>query len=257
MPVTLPGELRGPLAAPLSQQRRFVTVATCLDDYRRVRDTHGGTVNDVVLATLAGALRIWLLTRGEQLRPTTRLRAVVPMSVLDEEQPTSLGSTVVGHQLSLPVGESNPVVRLHQVSYALKAHKETGGAVAAAQLVALPGFAPTTFHALGARIVNEQPPGSYQLAITNVPGSQEPLFVAGAQMVQTFPALPLTEGHALAIGATSYDGGIYLGLVSDRDAMPDIEVLGACVSDALEELVETASSARTRAPRGRKLPDST
>jgi diacylglycerol O-acyltransferase len=179
------------------------------------------------------------------------------MSVLDEEQPTSLGSTVVGHQLSLPVGESNPVVRLHQVSYALKAHKETGGAVAAAQLVALPGFAPTTFHALGARIVNEQPPGSYQLAITNVPGSQEPLFVAGAQMVQTFPALPLTEGHALAIGATSYDGGIYLGLVSDRDAMPDIEVLGACVSDALEELVETASSARTRAPRGRKLPDST
>ena len=257
MPVTLPGELRGPLAAPLSQQRRFVTVATHLDDYRRVRDTHGGTVNDVVMATLAGALRIWLLTRGEQLRPTTRLRAVVPMSVLDEEQPTSLGSTVVGHQLSLPVGESNPVVRLHQVSYALKAHKETGRAVAAGQLAALPGFAPTTFHALGARLVHEQPLGSYQLAITNVPGSQEPLFVAGAQMVQTYPALPLTEGHALAIGATSYDGGVYLGLVSDRDAVPDVEVLGACVSDALEELVETASSARTRAPRGRKRPEPT
>jgi diacylglycerol O-acyltransferase len=220
-----------------------------------VRDTHGGTVNDVVLATIAGALRIWLLTRGEQLRPTTRLRTVVPMSVLDEEQPTSLGSAVVGHQLSLPVGESNPVVRLHQVSYALKAHKDTGRAVAAGQLAGMPGFAPTTFHALGARIVHEQPAGSYQLAITNVPGSQDPLFVGGARLVQTYPALPLTEGHALAIGATSYDGGVYFGLVSDRDALPDVELLGTCMSDALEELVESASSARARAPRGRKPPE--
>ena len=248
------GELRGPLAAALSQQRRFVTVATQLEDYRRVRDVHGGTVNDVVLAMIAGGLRGWLLTRGEQLRPKSRLRAVVPMSVLDEEQPTSLGSTVVGHELSLPIGESNPVVRLHQVSYALKAHRETGRAVAAGKLAALPGFAPTTFHALGARIVHEQPPGSYQLAITNVPGSQDPLFVAGAQMVETYPALPLTENHALSIGATSYDGGVYLGLVSDRDAMPDVEVLGACLTDALQELVESASSSRTRAPRGRKPP---
>jgi diacylglycerol O-acyltransferase len=249
------GELRGPLAASLSQQRRFMTVATRLEDYRCVRDTHGGTVNDVVLATIAGGLRNWLLTRGEQLRVTTRFRAMVPMSVLDEEQPTSVGSSVVGHQVSLPVGESNPVVRLHQVSYALKAHKETGRAVAAGKLAAMPGFAPTTFHALGARIVHEQPPGSYQLAVTNVPGSQEPLFVAGAQMVQTYPALPLTEGHALAIGVTSYDGGVYLGLVSDRDAMPDLEVLGSCLTDALEELVDTASSSRGRAPRGRKRPE--
>jgi diacylglycerol O-acyltransferase len=248
------GEVRGPLAAPLSQQRRFVTVATQLEDYRRVRDVHGGTVNDVVLAMIAGGLRGWLLTRGEQLRSKSRLRAVVPMSVLDEEQPTSLGSTVVGHELSLPVGESNPVVRLHQVSYALKAHRETGRAVAAGKLAALPGFAPTTFHALGARIVHEQAPGSYQVAITNVPGSQDPLFVAGARMVETYPALPLTEHHALSIGATSYDGGVYLGLVSDRDAMPDVEVLGACLTDALQELVETASSSRTRAPRGRKPP---
>lgn len=67
----------------------------------------------------------------------------------------------------------------------------------------------------------------------------DPLFVAGAQMVQTYPAPPLTEGHVLAIGATSYDGGIYLGLVGDRDALPDLEVLGTCL----------------RAPRGRKPPE--
>jgi diacylglycerol O-acyltransferase len=255
LPVTA-NDVRGPLSAALSRQRRYVTVATELEDYRRVREQHGGTVNDVVLATITGGLRGWLFTRGEPVGPTMKIRALVPMSVLDEQQPTSLGSAVVGHLLSLPVGESNPVVRLHQVSYALKAHKETGRAVAAGKLAALPGFVPTTFHAIGARIVHEHPAGAYQLAITNVPGSQEPLFVAGARMVQTYPALPLTEGHVLSIGATSYAGGVYLGLVSDRDAMPDVAVLAACLSDALQELVESAST-RTRAPRGRKRPEET
>jgi diacylglycerol O-acyltransferase len=256
LPVT-PSEVRNPLSAALSRQRRYVTVATELEDYRRVRDQHGGTVNDVVLATIAGGLRGWLFTRGEQVVPTMKIRALVPMSVLDEQQPTSLGSAVVGHLLSLPVGESNPVVRLHQVSYALKAHTETGRAVAAGKLAALPGFVPTTFHAIGARIVHEHPSGAYQLAVTNVPGSQEQLFVAGARMVQTYPALPLTEGHVLSIGATSYAGGVYLGLVSDRDAMPDVRVLAACLTDALHELVESASTTRTRAPRGRRPPQNT
>lgn len=246
---------RGPLAATLSQQRRFVTIATRLDDYRTVREAHGGTVNDVILATVTGGLRGWLLTRGEQIRATTRYRAMVPMSVVDAEaEPTSLGSHVVGHQLSLPVGESNPVVRLHQVSYALKAHRETGRAVAANRLSALPGFAPTTFHVLGARIVHEQPPASYQLAITNVPGPQDPLFVSGARMVETYPALPLTDGHAIAIGVTSYDGGVYLGIVADRDAVPDVDVLGQCLVESLDELVAASSPSHARAPRGRKWP---
>lgn len=259
---TLPGlparrlDQRGPLAAPLSQQRRFVTIATRLEDYRTVREAHGGTVNDVILATITGALRGWLLTRGEQIRATTRFRALVPMSVLDAEaEPNSLGSHVVGQLLSLPVGETNPVVRLHQVSYSLKAHRETGWAVAANRLAALPGFAPTTFHALGARIVHEQPPGSYQLAITNVPGPQDPLFVSGAQVVETYPALPLTEGHALTIGVTSYDGGVFFGIVADRDAIPDVDVLALCLHETLSELVETTSVARVRAPRGRKRPE--
>jgi diacylglycerol O-acyltransferase len=250
-----PGDQGGPLAASLSQQRRFVTLATRLADYRRVRDAHGGTVNDVILATVTGGLRGWLLTRGEQIRPTTRVRALVPMSVLDAEaEPTSLGSQVVGHLLSLPVGESSPVMRLHQVSYALKAHKETGRAVAASQLAALPGFAPTTFHALAARVAEAEAPHGYEFGVTNVPGPQEPLYVAGARMIETYPALPLSPGHAVALGVTSYDGGVYFGLVADRDAVPDADVLGQCLREALEELVETTSDSWTRAPRGRSRP---
>ncbi|MDQ3664919.1 MAG: hypothetical protein M3353_09735 [Actinomycetota bacterium] len=139
-----------PLSAELSLQRRFVTVATTLDHHRQVRDAHGGTVNDVVLAVVTGALRCWLLTRAEPVTPTTTVRAMVPLSVRDEAaEPTSLGSHVAGKMVTLPVGEPNPVLRLHHISYALKAHRETGRAVAADRLVAMPGLASTTFHVLG------------------------------------------------------------------------------------------------------------
>ncbi|MGI8578706.1 MAG: WS/DGAT domain-containing protein [Nocardioidaceae bacterium] len=225
-----------------------------LSDYRLVRQAHGGTVNDVVLAAITGALRAWLLTRAEPVTPAMRLRALVPLSVVDDEfaEPTSLGSQVTPHLLSLPVGEPNPVVRLHQVSYAPKAHKETGRAVAASKLAGIAGFAPTTFHALGARVAAGHSPRSYQVLVTNAPGPQFPLYAAGARMVASYPVLPLAPGHALAIGATSYDGNVYYGLHADRDAVGDIDVLGQCIVEALEELVEASSTSRPRAPRGKR-----
>jgi diacylglycerol O-acyltransferase / wax synthase len=241
-----------PINTRLSEQRRFVTVKTLLEDYRKVRRTHGGTVNDVVLATVTGAFRAWLLTRAEPVRTSRSLRAMVPMGVIDSDlEPTSLGSQVAGHLLNLPIGEPSPVVRLHQVSYALKAHRETGRAVAADRLAEVAGFAPTTFHALGSRVAAAQAWRGFNLVITNVPGPQFPLYAAGAQMTESYPVQPLLPGHALAIGVTSYDGGVYFGLNGDRDALPDLEVLGQCITEALEELVESSSSARQRAPRGR------
>ena len=90
-----------------SEQRRVVFVRTALKDYRKVRRVHGGTVNDVILATITGAIRSWLMTRAEAVNAGRRLRALVPMSVIDEErEPTSLGSSVVGHLLNLPIGET-------------------------------------------------------------------------------------------------------------------------------------------------------
>ena len=245
--------LDSPINATLSEQRRFVTVASALEDYRRVRRVHGGTVNDVILATITGGLRNWLMTRAESVHGSRTLRAMVPMGVIDSDlEPTSLGSQVAGHLLSLPIGESSPVVRLHQVSYALKAHKETGRAVAADRLAGVAGFAPTTFHALGSRVAAEQSRRGFNLVITNVPGPQFPLYAAGAQMLESYPVQPLLPGHALAIGVTSYDGHVYYGLNGDRDALPDLDVLGQCLVESLEELVDSASDSRPRAPRGRK-----
>ena len=235
------------------EQRRFSTVETKLTAYRKVRKEHGGSVNDVVLATIAGGLRSWFLTRAEPVSPQLKIKAMVPMSVVDDEfaEPTSLGSQVAPHLLTLPVAEANPVLRLHQVSYAFKAHKETGRAVRANKLAEIPGFAPTTFHALGARVAAQNPPRSYNILITNVPGPQFPLYAAGSRMLASYPVLPLVPGHALAIGATSYDGKIFYGIDADRDAVPDVDVLGQCLVEALDELVDASSATRARAPRGR------
>ena len=235
-----------------SAQRRVLCVRTPLKDYRKVRRAHGGTVNDVILATITGAVRAWLMTRAEPVPTGRRLKALVPMSVIDEElEPTSLGSQVIAHRVNLPIGEPSPVVRLHQVSYALRAHSETGKAVAADRIAGVAGFAPTTFHALGSRLAASDD-HNVNLVITNVPGPQFPMYLAGAEMVATYPVPPLHPGFSLAIGVTSYDGGVYYGITADRDALPDIEVLGQCVSEALEELVFSASEMRQRARRGTK-----
>jgi diacylglycerol O-acyltransferase / wax synthase len=245
----------GPLAVNPSQQRRFVPIETDLEDYRKVRALHGGTINDVVLSTVTGALRMWLMTRAESVHSGARLKALVPLSVMDEDgEPTSLGSQVTPHLLALPIGEPSPVMRLHQVSYALKAHKETGMAVSASRLARISGFAPTTFHTLGARAAATYPSRAFNLLVTNVPGPQFPLYAFGARMLASYPVLPLLLGQAVAVGVTSYDGKVFYGIDADYDAMPDADVLGQCIGEALEELVETTSTSRARAPRGRTRP---
>lgn len=244
-----------PISGPLSFQRRIVVAATPLASYRTVRAAHGGTVNDVILATVTGGLRSWLMTRGQSLGGLRHIRALVPVSVLDSElAPTSLGSPVDAHYVDLPIAEPSPVVRLHQVSYSFQAHTETGRAVGADRLAAIAGFAPTTFHAVGARVAASAPRNAFQLTITNVPGPQSALFAAGAQMVASYPVPSLLPGHALAIGVTSYDGQVFYGVTADRDLVPDADVLGQCLVEALDELLDTATGARARAPRGKRRP---
>ncbi len=242
-----------PINGELSQQRRFVTVRTPLAHYRTIRDAHGGTVNDVVLATVAGGLRGWLMTRTESLGGVRRIRAVAPVSVNDDElEANALGSQIAAHRVSLPIGEPSAVVRLHQVSYSFKVHQETGRGVAANRLAGIAGFAPATFHAIGSRVAVEELRRGFHLDVTNVPGPQAPLHAAGARMVETYPVHPLLPGHALSIGVTSYDGHVHYGIAADRDLLPDVEVLGQCVTEALDELLDTATGARPKVPRGRR-----
>jgi len=228
-----------PLNAVIGEQRRYATATFDLDDHRRIRKAHGGTVNDVVLATVAGALRAWLLTRGEKVSTSTTVRALVPVSVRSEGdggQPT--GNRVSSYLVDLPVGEPSPVMRLHQVSYRMQAHKDTGQAVGAEALAGLAGFSPPTLHALGARVASGLSKRWFNLVVTNVPGPQQPLYAGEARMLAAYPVVPLAKGQALSIGLTSYDGKVFYGLNADRDAMPDVDVLAQCLGDALGELLE-------------------
>jgi diacylglycerol O-acyltransferase len=137
------------------------------------------------------------------------------------------------------VGEGNPVMRLHQVSFAMRGHKESGQSVGADALVQLSGFAPPTLHSLGARVASGFTRRLFNLVVTNVPGPQFPLYAAGARMLEMYPVVPLAKGQAVSIGLTSYDGGVFYGLNADRDAMPDIDVLASTLEESLSELAGT------------------
>ncbi len=227
-----------PLNVRISPQRRFAVARTRLDEFRAIRRTHGGTVNDGVLAVISGALRNWLLSRGEVVTAQTTMRAMTPMSIRDD---ATNGDRVAAYLVDLPVGEPNPVVRLHHVSHAMRAHQESGQQVAAQTLVRFSGFAPPTLHAMGARAASSFSKRLFNVVVTNVPGPQVPLYAAGARMTEMFPVVPLAKNQALSIGVTSYDGGVYFGLNADRDAMSDVDVLAAMVEESVEELMGTVS----------------
>jgi WS/DGAT/MGAT family acyltransferase len=231
----------GPLNVKVSGGRMFAVVRTRLEDYRKVRAEHGGTVNDVVLAAITGALREWLLGRGEALSATTTVRALVPMAVRDAETaeystPALIGNQVDAYLVDLPVGEGNPVLRLQHIGHAMAAHLDSGRSVAARALLTVGGFAPATLHSLGARAAGSFSGRIFNLMITNSPGPQVPLYAGQAKMVEMFPVMPLVRNQALAIGVTSYHGGVYFGLNGDRKAVSDVDVLAGMIEESLEEL---------------------
>lgn len=158
--------------------------------------------------------------------------------------PVSVGDTQARNQLAaciidLPVGEARPSMRLHQIAFSMRQQIAGLGAVSVDNLVNLAGFAPANIHAAAARLGSAMSRRLFNVMITNVPGPQHTLFAGDAAMVSTYPVMPLAAGQALAIGLTSYDGGMYFGLNGDRAAMPDLDVLGQGIVDSLAELMGT------------------
>ncbi|RIJ70907.1 wax ester/triacylglycerol synthase family O-acyltransferase [Nakamurella silvestris] len=236
---------RSPLNVPVSGQRRFAAVSVDLAAVKKIRKVHSGTVNDVILTALTGALRSWLLARGEPVTAGTTVRAMLPVSIREEGPGVD---PVVSYLVDLPVSEPNPVMRLHQVSFAMAAHTESGQGVGADALMGLGRFAPPTLHALGARVGSQLSRRVYNLLVTNVPGPQIPLYAAGALVVAMYPVASLAPGQALALSVTSYNGTVYFGLTADRDAMPDVDEFGAHIREAVEELLGTVNSGHGRRP---------
>ena len=238
-----------PLNASISRSRRFAVVESDLEPYRKIRSRYGCTVNDVVLAVIAGALRYWLLSRGEPLTEATVVRSMVPMSVYvrDAGGEGTDGTTTVHPQgevssflVDLPVGEPNAVVRLSHIAHAGEAYARERRRVAAQSMIRLSGFAPATMHAVGVRVASGFSQRVFNLMITNAPGPQYPLYLGGARLLGMYPVSPLLKNQALSVALTSYDGKIYYGLNADRDAMPDVHVLTSLLHESLEELSDAS-----------------
>ncbi|MGZ4688325.1 MAG: WS/DGAT/MGAT family O-acyltransferase [Acidimicrobiia bacterium] len=220
----------------VGRRRRFEGVKVSLDDVKAIRKNLGGTVNDVVLAGVAGGLRRLFEARGDDL--DVRMRALCPVSVRDDAQRMQLGNRVSAMFVDLPIGEPDPVARLQAIRATTEDLKDREQAVGAAFLVDLTAFAAPTLLGLAARAAHRQP--FFNLVITNVPGPQVPLYCMGARMLEAYPVVPLTRNLALGIAILSYCGQLHFGLYVDADALPDVAVLAGGLEDAFAELKKIA-----------------
>jgi WS/DGAT/MGAT family acyltransferase len=225
-----------PFNVRIGPHRRYTWVQGDLAQFKAVKNALGGTVNDVVLTVVAGALGRYM--RQHAYATDTPLKAMVPVSVRAEIERGALGNKVAAMWAPLPVGETDPVARLSEVSSAMKDIKQSGQAVGAQVLTELSGFAPPTIMAQAARLQARQ--RLFNLVVTNVPGPQAPLYVLGRELEALFPMVPLAENTALGIAIMSYNGQINFGLVGDYDALADLDVLAEELRASIEELVAAA-----------------
>ncbi|HMD52116.1 MAG TPA: wax ester/triacylglycerol synthase family O-acyltransferase [Solirubrobacteraceae bacterium] len=222
-----------PLNVPIGPHRRFVAITCELDDFKAIKNVFGGTVNDVVLAVVAGALRSFLVRRGQHTEGL-ELRALVPVSVRTEGEHDVGGNRIVVIRGPLPVYVADPIDRLRFVSHAMSGLKESKAALGAEVIAGAQNFAPPTILAQASRLNFST--RLFNLIVTNVPGTQFPLYVLGREMLQAIPVAFLPENHALAIAIMSYNGQMNFSLLGDFDALPDIGALGEDIAAELSEL---------------------
>ena len=232
-----------PFNQRIGPHRRFTWTRASLDEFKAIKTELGGTVNDVVLTAVAGALGRYLRGHGNETEGL-ELKAMVPVSVRADVERGALGNKVAAMWAPLPVYEEDPVERFKLVHEAMKGLKESGQAVGAEVLTQLGGFAPTTVMAQAARLQSRQ--RLFNLVVTNVPGPQFELFLLGRPMVDAFPMVPLAKNQGLGIAIMSYNGALNFGLVSDYDILSDVEALSDDLADAVEELATAAGVAPSR-----------
>jgi WS/DGAT/MGAT family acyltransferase len=231
-----------PLNVRIGPHRRFTGITADLRQFKDVKNAFGGTVNDVVLAAVGGALGRYLRRHGP-VADDARLRAMVPVSVRADEQRGALGNQVAAMWARLPIGLSDPVERLAEINLEMDGAKESGQTVGAQALTELTGFAPPTIVAQAARLQERQ--RLFNLVVTNVPGPQLELYVLGRPLRSIFPMVPLAANQALGVAIMSYDGRLFFGCNADYDALTDLEPFA---DDLRAEVAELVAAAGARPP---------
>jgi diacylglycerol O-acyltransferase / wax synthase len=238
-----------PLNVPIGPHRRIDRVRAELAELKLIKNELGGTVNDVVLTIVSGALRRWLRSRGVRTEGL-ELRALVPVSIRADDEAGQLGNRIAAMRGPLPVYVDDPVERLRIVREAMTGLKDSKQALGAEVIAGLEDFAPPTILAQASRMNFST--RLFNLIVTNVPGPQFPLYLLGRELQEIVPLAFLPEDHAMAVAIMSYNGVLDFGLLGDYDAMPDIDFFADAIRESLTELMEAAGVStpeRTSRPR--------
>jgi WS/DGAT/MGAT family acyltransferase len=236
-----------PFNQPVGPHRRFDWLATDIAAIREIKDHLGGSLNDVVLATVAGAVRSFLQRRGVTLADVD-FRVFVPVSLRKAEERGGLGNRVAGWIVDLPIAERDPrkrLGRIHEATAGLKGSRQARGSEILTEVMDWTGSAVLT---LAMRLASQASP--FNMVVTNVPGPPTPLYLLGARMIEVYPLVPLFVNHALGIALFSYDGKLHWGFNADWDAIPDLHDFVLATQASFAELCEAArtpgKSARKR-----------
>ncbi|WP_369198466.1 wax ester/triacylglycerol synthase family O-acyltransferase [Streptomyces djakartensis] len=220
-----------------SGTRRTAGVVLDLDDVHRIRKTVGGTVNDVLIAVVAGALRRWLDERGDGSEGVAP-RALIPVSRRRPRTAHPQGNRLSGYLIRLPVDDPDPLARLASVREAMDRNKDAGPHRGAGAVALLADHVPALVHRLGGPVVGQAARLWFDLLVTSVPLPSLGLKLGGHPLTAVFPLAPLAPGHSLAVAVSTYRGGVHYGLVADGEAVPDLDLFAAAVLREVAELTE-------------------
>ena len=229
---------RTPLNVPIGQHRRYTWIDADLARFKTIKNELGGTVNDVVLASVALGLGAWMRERGRRTEHLV-LRAMAPVSVRPQSsRDGSGGNRVAAMWVPLPVGIPDAAECLTAIREQTAQIKHGGQAVGAEHLTELANFAPPTILGQATRLQPRQ--RFFNLVVTNIPGPQRPLYLLGRPLRRVFPVVPLAQNLALGVAIVSYNGHIGYGLTGDFDALPDLDEIAGHFAAAIEALADAA-----------------
>jgi len=220
------------LNGPIGPRRRWAWTTTSLAEVKQIRSGYGGTVNDVLLAVIAGAFRELLRKRGE-LTSDLVVRSLVPVSIRSQNERGVITNRVTAVLVNLPVSEPDPWQRLTLIREQMDTFKRTSQAVSAEILTSVLGFTVPIWLALGSRVAFTVPQPLVQTVVTNVPGPRTPLFILGRKMAGGYPYVPIGDRVRISIAIFSYLDTFAIGVTGDYDAAPDLDDLVAGIGRAL------------------------
>jgi diacylglycerol O-acyltransferase len=222
----------------IGPHRHWSWLTADLDRIKVIKNRYTCTVNDVLLASVAGGYRELLLKRGEPLEPDATVRTMVPVSVREAADEAG-GNQVAAVFADLPVGQPDALQRLELVHKQMDKVKKSGQALSAPTLIAAAPFVPQALIAAGTEIVARLPQHSVATVTTNVPGPQHPLFLLGRKLQAMVPFVPLGPNCQIAVAMASYNGTLSYGITADYDAIPDVDLVKDGIEDSLVELEES------------------